>query len=240
MVLHLVVLLLFQRHTSHILHLTGRLVPPVVSFLAGHMSSADHAHLTHYQELVMQQLRAKAGPPQGAKSKGAEHDDGQSSELVNKLPSLGGDGDGLSGGGDTAASLVARSEGEAVPSIPLLSDPLSGSEGKAVPSGPLPSDPMAESEEEAVPSGPLPSDPLSGSEGKAVPSGPLPSDPMPGSEEKTLPNDPAAGSEEEAVESGSGEKGGGVGSEGGVAKQLEALMAELKQLVVRMRTASDQ
>ncbi len=57
MALHLVTVLLFQRHTNCIIHVPGRLVPSVIAFLAGRMPTQDHARLVQYQHLVMQQLR---------------------------------------------------------------------------------------------------------------------------------------------------------------------------------------
>lgn len=59
MTLHLVAVLLFQQHTGLVLHVTGRLVPLVVSFLSAHMSPGGHAQLTRYQELVVRQLRTQ-------------------------------------------------------------------------------------------------------------------------------------------------------------------------------------
>ncbi len=56
MALHLVTVLLFQRHTNCIIHIPGKLVPCVLSFLATHMPTEDHSKLVQYQQLVVQQL----------------------------------------------------------------------------------------------------------------------------------------------------------------------------------------
>lgn len=57
MALHLVTVLLFQQHTNCIIHIPGKLVPHVISFLANHLGELDHTKMTRYQQLVMQQLK---------------------------------------------------------------------------------------------------------------------------------------------------------------------------------------
>ena len=57
MALHLTVVLLFQIHTSCLLHTPGRLLPQIITFLRGYMQPEDFHKLTSFQELVVLQLK---------------------------------------------------------------------------------------------------------------------------------------------------------------------------------------
>jgi len=57
MILHLVVVILFQQHTNCMIHAPGKLVPSVVSFLAERVSESEESKLVQYQQLVMLQLK---------------------------------------------------------------------------------------------------------------------------------------------------------------------------------------
>ena len=67
MALHLVTVLLFQQRTGCMLHIAGRLVPHTTAFLQSHLTPAEHSKLTHYQELVMLQLKLTSRPQQDRK-----------------------------------------------------------------------------------------------------------------------------------------------------------------------------
>ena len=72
MVLHLVVVLLFQQHTNCIIHLPGKLVPSVIAFLSNRLSESERSKLRTFQDLVMLQLKQSRAPskaqPTGAKT----------------------------------------------------------------------------------------------------------------------------------------------------------------------------
>ena len=72
MVLHLVVVLLFQQHTNCIIHLPGKLVPSIIAFLSNRLSESERSKLRTFQDLVMQQLKQSRAPskaqPTGAKT----------------------------------------------------------------------------------------------------------------------------------------------------------------------------
>ena len=57
MILHLVVVILFQQHTNYMIHAPGKLVPSIVSFLADRVSKSEASKLVQYQQLVMLQLK---------------------------------------------------------------------------------------------------------------------------------------------------------------------------------------
>ena len=57
MALHLVSVLLFQNTTHCIIHTPGKLVPSIISFLAGRISPEDHSRLLQYQLLITQQWK---------------------------------------------------------------------------------------------------------------------------------------------------------------------------------------
>ena len=57
MILHLVVVVLFQQHTNCMLHAPGKLVPHITSFLAGRVNTSNYSKLIQYQHLVMLQLK---------------------------------------------------------------------------------------------------------------------------------------------------------------------------------------
>lgn len=57
MILHLVVVILFQQHTNCMLHAPGKLVPHITSFLSGRVNTSYYSKLIQYQHLVMLQLK---------------------------------------------------------------------------------------------------------------------------------------------------------------------------------------
>ncbi len=59
MALHLAVVILFQLHTSCVLHAPGRCVPQIVSFLQKYVTPEVYELLNRYQALVMKQLTKK-------------------------------------------------------------------------------------------------------------------------------------------------------------------------------------
>lgn len=54
--LHLAVVILFQHHTGCMIHIPGKCVPHITTFLTEYMSPDDHVKLTQYQGLVVKQL----------------------------------------------------------------------------------------------------------------------------------------------------------------------------------------
>eukprot|EP00794_Sanderia_malayensis_P000235 gene235-852_t len=59
MALHLVVVILFQFHTSCMIHAPGRCVPQIITFLKQYVTPESHDKLAEYQSLVMKQLTKK-------------------------------------------------------------------------------------------------------------------------------------------------------------------------------------
>ena len=62
MVLHLVAVLLFQRHTNCIIHAPGKLVPSIIFFLSSRLSESERSKLRTFQDLVMLQLKQSRDP----------------------------------------------------------------------------------------------------------------------------------------------------------------------------------
>lgn len=60
MMLHLITVILFQQHTGCIVHIPGKLVPQVVSFLAEQLDLKDYEKLFECQRLVAQQLQSQS------------------------------------------------------------------------------------------------------------------------------------------------------------------------------------
>lgn len=58
MALHLVVVILFQQHTGSIIHMPGKLVPHIISFLESQMKPEDYVKLVEYQRLVTLQWKS--------------------------------------------------------------------------------------------------------------------------------------------------------------------------------------
>ncbi|XP_028393266.1 E3 UFM1-protein ligase 1 homolog [Dendronephthya gigantea] len=54
--LHLAAVILFQQHTGCMIHIPGKCVPHIITYLAEHMSPDDHVKLTQYQGLVVKHL----------------------------------------------------------------------------------------------------------------------------------------------------------------------------------------
>ena len=56
MSLHLAAVILFQHHTGCMIHIPGKCVPHIITYLAEHMSPDDHVKFTQYQGLVVKHL----------------------------------------------------------------------------------------------------------------------------------------------------------------------------------------
>ena len=57
MALHLVTVVLFQQHAGCIIHMPGKLVPHVITFLESQMKPEEHSKLVQYQKLVTLQWK---------------------------------------------------------------------------------------------------------------------------------------------------------------------------------------
>lgn len=57
MVLHLVTVILFQQNTNCAIHISGKLVPQVITFLKSHLQSVQHVKLVAFEHLVIQQRK---------------------------------------------------------------------------------------------------------------------------------------------------------------------------------------
>lgn len=58
MVLHLVVVILFQLNTNCAIHISGKLVPQVVAFLRNHLQNEEYIKkLSVFEQLIIQQRR---------------------------------------------------------------------------------------------------------------------------------------------------------------------------------------
>ena len=80
MALHLVTVLLFQQRTGCMLHIAGRLVPHTTAFLQSQLTPEEHSRLTHYQELVMHQLKLTSKPQKSKKNTTGEASAGRNGE----------------------------------------------------------------------------------------------------------------------------------------------------------------
>lgn len=60
MMLHLIVVILFQQHTGCIVHIPGKLVPQVLSLLAVKLDSKDEEKLFECQRLISLHLRSQS------------------------------------------------------------------------------------------------------------------------------------------------------------------------------------
>ena len=58
MVLHLVVVLLFQQHTGCMLHAPGRMVPSIVAILEKYLSEEEQTILLSFQQLIIKYITA--------------------------------------------------------------------------------------------------------------------------------------------------------------------------------------
>ena len=85
MTLHLITVILFQQHTGQIVHIPGKLVPLVISFLAQHLDQSLFLKLAECQKLVSDQLRSVSenSVQDDSPSSGADH-----SQNTDKLNSL--------------------------------------------------------------------------------------------------------------------------------------------------------
>ena len=57
MVLHLVTAILFQQNTNCAIHISGKMVPRIISFLGAHIQIEHHAKLLLFEQLVIQQRK---------------------------------------------------------------------------------------------------------------------------------------------------------------------------------------
>ncbi|XP_059145285.1 E3 UFM1-protein ligase 1-like [Physella acuta] len=62
MSLHLAAVLLFQTMTQCMLHVPGRMVPSVIQYLISHLEAEKMAVLTHFQDLIVKQVKLKTEP----------------------------------------------------------------------------------------------------------------------------------------------------------------------------------
>lgn len=58
MVLHLVVVLLFQQHTGCMLHAPGRMVPSIVAILEKYLSEEEQTIILSFQQLIIKYITA--------------------------------------------------------------------------------------------------------------------------------------------------------------------------------------
>ena len=58
MVLHLVVVILFQQYTNCVIHVSGKLLPKVIKFLQKHIPTEQYAQVTTLEQLVIQQHKS--------------------------------------------------------------------------------------------------------------------------------------------------------------------------------------
>ena len=84
MVLHLVIVILFQQNTNYALHISGKLVPQVIEFLRGRIHSDQYAKLSAFEQLVIQQRRLSTQPTKARSEKtgamGREDNEGMLTE----------------------------------------------------------------------------------------------------------------------------------------------------------------
>ncbi len=71
MCLHLISVIMFQQHTSTIVHIPGKLVPLVTTYLAKHLDTKTHSKLTECQKMVSDRLRSVG---EGADNDGEDDD----------------------------------------------------------------------------------------------------------------------------------------------------------------------
>ena len=56
MVLHLVVVILFQQSTNCAIHVSGKLLPQVIIFLRNHLDEKRYVTLTNFEKLLVQYI----------------------------------------------------------------------------------------------------------------------------------------------------------------------------------------
>lgn len=131
MVLHLVVVLLFQQHTNCIIHLPGKLVPSIIAFLSSRLSETERSKLRTFQELVMLQLKQSRAPssaqpaePKTDTSLGQAEETQAASETVSKKvkkgsPAVGesGDSSGESGAVGSTSDTVQQGTDMMAPNL---------------------------------------------------------------------------------------------------------------------------
>jgi hypothetical protein len=61
MVLHLVVVILFQQHTGCAIHISGKLLPQAIQFLHNHVEREKYMKLTECEQLLMKQISEQKG-----------------------------------------------------------------------------------------------------------------------------------------------------------------------------------
>ena len=83
MVLHLVAVIRFQQITSCAIHISGKLLPQVLTFLRSHMPSEQYAKLTALEQLIIQQrkLSMQKGVDDVRKSFTTENEDDQAGKM---------------------------------------------------------------------------------------------------------------------------------------------------------------
>lgn len=57
MVLHLVVVVLFQQKTNCALHIPGKLVPRIVAFLRNHLDNDQYVKISVFEQMVIEQRK---------------------------------------------------------------------------------------------------------------------------------------------------------------------------------------
>jgi hypothetical protein len=82
MSLHLVTVLLFQMNTNCLLHMPGRLIPQVISYLRPHLKPEDAAKLSNFQSLVVMQIKSETSTNEPLEPKDKDDEDIPSDYVV--------------------------------------------------------------------------------------------------------------------------------------------------------------